>query len=253
MSLVRRLPVVFSALLAQIGALLTAFLAFKSSLFFGLLLPLWLLVLLHSAMAVVLSGFLRMPFWWLAIQGLFVPLLLMTLSLNLPPSLFLAGFILLWLIFFSNTRERVPLYLSNETSCQALATLLPKERHFRFLDLGCGVGEVLVSLAEHKPEGLFYGVESAPLPFLVSWLRLKKKNNAHVRYGNLWNENLAAYDIVYAFLSPEPMIDLWRKAKNEMQTGSLFISNSFAVPGCPPARILEVNDARRTHLLIWEM
>lgn len=245
--------VAFSALLAQTGALLTAFLAFKSSLFFGLLLPLWLLVLLHSAMAVVLSGLLRLPFWWLAIQGLFVPLLLMTLSLNLPPNLFLAGFVLLWLVFYSNTRERVPLYLSNEPSCRALAALLPKQRHFRFLDLGCGLGDVLARLAEQKPEGLFYGVESAPLPFLVSRLRLKKKSNVHIRYGNLWNENLAAYDVVYAFLSPEPMTDLWRKAKNEMRTGSLFISNSFAVPGCPPDRMLELKDARRTHLLIWEI
>jgi SAM-dependent methyltransferase len=248
-----RLPVAFSALLAQIGALLTAFLTFKSSLFFGLLLPLWSLVLLHSATAIVLSGLLRLPFWWLAIQGLFVPFLLMALSLNLPPNLFLAGFILLWLIFFSNTRERVPLYLSNEASCEALAALLPMQRHFRFLDLGCGLGEVLVRLAEQKPDGEFHGIESAPLPFLVSWLRLKKKSNVHVRYGNLWNENLAAYDVVYAFLSPEPMTDLWRKAKSEMQAGSLFISNSFAVPGCASARILELNDARRTHLLIWEM
>jgi SAM-dependent methyltransferase len=248
-----RLPVVFSAVLAQIGALLVTFLVFESSLFFGWLPPLGLLVLLHSTIAVVLSRFLNLPYWWLAIQGLFVPLVLLTLGLNLPPNLFLAGFVLLWLIFFSNTKERVPLYLSNETSCLALAALLPRQRHFRFLDLGCGLGKVLVSLAEHKPEGQFDGVESAPLPFLVSWLRSKKKSNAHVRYGNLWNQNLASYDVVYAFLSPEPMTELWRKAKNEMQTGSLFISNSFIVPGCPPARTVELQDARRTQLFIWEM
>lgn len=248
-----RLPVVFSALLAQVGALLAAFLAFKASLFFGLLLPFWLFMLLQSGIAVVLSGFLRLPAWWFPIQGLFVPLLLFTLSLNLSPNLFLAVFLLLWLIFFSNTKERVPLYLSNEAASQALAELLAEQPHARFLDLGSGLGDVLAKLADRKPDGVFHGIESAPLPFLVSWLRLKKKNNVHVRYGNLWNEDLAAYDVVYAFLSPEPMAGLWRKAKEEMRKGSLLVSNSFAVPGCSPARTLQLNDARHTLLFIWEM
>jgi SAM-dependent methyltransferase len=248
-----RLPVAYSALLAQVGALLAAFLAFKASLLFGSPLSLSQLVLLHSATAVVLSGLLRLPWWWLVIQGLFLPLLLLTLSLNLPPSLFLAGFVLLWLIFFSNTRERVPLYLSGESSCRAVAALLPEQRPLRFLDLGCGLGKVLVSLAELRPDGQFDGVESAPLPFLVSRLRSKKKSNVQVRCGNLWNQNLASYDVVYAFLSPEPMPALLRKAKREMRAGALFISNSFSALDCPPARTLELNDARRTHLFIWEM
>lgn len=248
-----RLPIVFPALLAQIGALLAAFSAFKASQFFGLLPPFWIFMLLQSAIAVVLSGFLSLPVWWFPIQGLFVPLLLAALSLNLSPHLFLAGFLLLWLIFFSNTKERVPLYLSNEATAQALAELLALRSHSRFLDLGSGLGGMLANLAERKPDGSFHGVESAPLPFLVSWLRLKKKNNAHVRYGNFWHEDLAAYDVVYAFLSPEPMAGLWRKAQKEMRQGSLFVSNSFAVPGCSPARTLQLKDARRTRLFIWEM
>jgi hypothetical protein len=248
-----RLPVVFSALLAQAGALLAAFLAFKASLFFGLLLPLWGLALLQSVTAVVLSGLFGLPPWWFVIQGLFVPLLLLVSRFNLPPHFFLGGFLLLWLIFFSNAKERVPLYLSNETSCTALASLLPGHRPFLFLDLGSGLGGLLARLAEQKPDGQFYGVESAPLPFLVSWLRLKKKSNVHVRYGSFWNENLEAYDVVYAFLSPEPMAELWQKAKHEMRAGSLFVSNSFAVPDCSPARTVQLNDARHTRLLIWEM
>jgi SAM-dependent methyltransferase len=244
-----RLPIVFSALLAQIGAFIAAFLAIKS----GLPLSLWSFVLLHSSTAVVLSKLLNLPWWWLPIQGLFVPFLLGALSLNLPPNLFLAGFVLLSLIFFSNTRERVPLYLTNETACQALAELLSQKQHPRFLDLGCGLGGVLASLAEQKSDGQFHGVESAPLPFLVSWLRLRGKSNAHVCYGNLWNQNLAAYDVVYAFLSPEPMADLWQKAKDEMRAGSLFVSNSFTVPGYSPAKSIKLNDPRRTHLFVWEM
>lgn len=248
-----RLPVVLLALLAQIGALAITFLAFKSGAYFGLLLPLWMILLTHSAIACISSILLSLPWWWLPIQALFAPVLLFTLNLNLPPNLFLGGFIFLWLIFSSNTKERVPLYLSNTTVCQALAELLPRKQHFHFLDLGCGLGGVLENLAEQKPEGKYQGVESAPLPFLLSWLRLKGKGNAHVRYGNMWNENLAAYDVVYAFLSPEPMPELWRKAKDEMRAGSLLVSNSFAVPEQTPNQILSLKDSRCTRLFIWKM
>jgi hypothetical protein len=248
-----RLSIVFAALLAQIGATILAFLAFKAGSYFGLPPAFWAIVVTQSFAAILLSLLLRLPSWWLPIQGLFVPALLFTLSLNLPPGIFLAGFILLWLVFRSNTRERVPLYLSNETTWQALAELLPQRKGFVFLDLGCGLGGLLAYLAERSPDGTFHGVESAPASFLVSWLRLRKKINAQVRYGNLWKESLEPYDVVYAFLSPEPMLDLWRKARNEMRPDSLFVSNTFAVPDVAPTRTLLLNDSRRTRLLIWKM
>jgi hypothetical protein len=36
--------------------------------------------------------------------------------------------------------------------------------------------------------------------------------------------------MVYTFLSPAPMEELWEKVKNEMRPGSVFITNSFPVP-----------------------
>jgi len=96
-------------------------------------------------------------------------------------------------------------------------------------------------------------VESAPAPFLVSWLRLMHKPNARVRFGDMWREDLARYDVIYAFLSPSPMPDLWRKAQAEMRPGSLLISNSFEIPDITPARTLMLDDSRNTRLLIWRM
>jgi hypothetical protein len=47
--------------------------------------------------------------------------------------------------------------------------------------------------------------------------------------------------VVYAFLSPAPMPRLWEKICAEMKPGSLFISNSFPVPGQAPDRVIEVD------------
>jgi hypothetical protein len=248
-----RVSVAFKALLAQTGAVLLAVLAFKVGPFFGLDPGLGSLVALQSALAVLLSGLFRLPWWWLIIQGFFIPGVFFTSSLKVPPGFFLAGFILLCLFYSSNIRERVPLYLSNETTGRALGELLPKQQVFSFLDLGSGFGGILAYLAERNSIGTFQGIESAPALFLISWLRLRKRFNANVRYGNLWRENLESYDVVYAFLSPAAMPELWRKAKKEMRQGSLFVSNSFIVPGEKPTRTLRLKDARRTRLLVWKM
>ncbi|HAD86437.1 MAG TPA: methyltransferase type 12, partial [Rhodospirillaceae bacterium] len=61
------------------------------------------------------------------------------------------------------------------------------------------------------------------------------------------------FDMVYCFLSPVPMERLYAKAKDEMQPGCLFVSNSFAVPGVEPDEVVTVDDRRRTRLLVYRL
>jgi hypothetical protein len=46
---------------------------------------------------------------------------------------------------------------------------------------------------------------------------------------------------------------LWEKALREMRAGALLISNSFAVPGVAPDRVVDVHDARGSKLMVWRM
>ncbi|HSX69654.1 MAG TPA: class I SAM-dependent methyltransferase, partial [Pseudomonas sp.] len=61
------------------------------------------------------------------------------------------------------------------------------------------------------------------------------------------------YDVVYCFLSPAPMAELWTKARSEMRPGSLLISNSFEIPGVAPGEVIELNDWRASRLLLWHL
>jgi hypothetical protein len=97
------------------------------------------------------------------------------------------------------------------------------------------------------------GVEIAPLPALFSKLRLMGYAHCSVRWGSFWKLDLAEYDMVFAFLSPVPMQDLWTKASAEMRPGTLFVSSSFEIPGQTPDRIVQLNDSRKTRLLVWRM
>ena len=74
-----------------------------------------------------------------------------------------------------------------------------------------------------------------------------------VTWGDFQNLDLVCYDVVYAYLSPAAMPGLWVKASREMRAGSLLISNSFAVPGVPPAFTLATGARAGAMLLLWRM
>ncbi|MFA5984290.1 MAG: class I SAM-dependent methyltransferase [Methylococcaceae bacterium] len=248
-----RPPIAFLALLAQIASIAVAIGVFKLGQVFAIVFPLWAMLCLQASLAVGISLKLKLPSWWLAIQAIFVPALVFSYSFKLNPSVYLVAFIVMWLFFRSNTQERVPLYLSNLTTYEHVLSLLPAQQNLKFIDLGSGLGGMLGFLAQKRTDCFFYGVESAPAPYAISWLRTIKLPNVTLRYKSFWQENLAAYDVVYVFLSPEPMPALWQKAKTEMHPGSLLISNSFIIPDQPPNQTLVLADARQTKLFIWQI
>lgn len=213
----------------------------------GLPLPAWLA--LAGAGAALLSRWLNLPAWWQFIGLAFLPLLWFTLQSEIEPTWFLTGFILLALTSLGAIRSRVPLYLSSPRAASALAARLPEHAHL--LDLGCGLGGPLARLNALRPDTTLQGVEAAPLNWLIARLRLLGR--ARIRLGDLWHADLSRHDVVYAYLSPAPMPRLWEKARAEMRPGSLFISNTFSVPGVEPDEVVELHDFSSARLLIWRM
>jgi hypothetical protein len=250
-----RLPPAVVALLLQVAAFAGALLLFRLSGLSPAPLP---FALACGAFAAVLSRLAGLARWWLVIQFLFVPALVLVLALELPPNFFLAAFVVMLVVYWSTFRSQVPLYLSSRQVWQALETLLPEAapgKTFRFADLGCGLGGVLAHLARARPDGRYQGVETAPLPFLLSWLRLRLGGyrNCSVHWGSLWDCDLAPYDVVFAYLSPVPMDRLWHKVSREMRPGALFISNTFMVPEQPPLYTYTLDDLHRSTLYIWRI
>jgi energy-coupling factor transporter transmembrane protein EcfT len=216
------------------------------------------LALLCGALSAAFSHFAGLQRWWIIIQFLFIPALILVRQFNLPPAFFLAAFIILLIVYWSTFKTQVPLYLSSRKIWGVLELLLPLEvpgNRFTFMDLGCGIGGVLTHLSKARPDGNYSGVEAAPFPYMVSWLRVKLGGykNCAIRWGNLWDSDLAQYDVVFAYLSPVPMDELWAKARREMRPGTLFISNTFNVPGHPPQQTYKVDDLHHSTLYIWQM
>jgi hypothetical protein len=211
----------------------------------------WLaLAMLQGVLAAALSLLLKSPWWWMPIHLVFLPAALILRGLGIAPWWYLVGFALLLLIYGRTDRSRVPLYLSNRITANAVSDLLPRGKA-RMIDLGCGDAGLLCAIARARADCDFVGIEHAPLTFVWARLRALGLSNVHIRYGDFWREDLGTYDLVYAFLSPVPMPGLWAKARAELGPGALLVSNSFEVPGAVPDQALTLDDRRRTRLLCY--
>jgi SAM-dependent methyltransferase len=134
----------------------------------------------------------------------------------------------------------------------AVAGLLPPERRVAAIDIGSGLGGLVLELARRRPESRFVGIELAPLPWLASRLRARlSRSAAHFIRGDYEQLDFAQYDLVFAYLSPAAMDALWRKAGREMRPGSLLVSYEFPVQGQPSSRTL-VPQAGGPPLYVWD-
>ena len=241
------MPPALKALLAQILGAAGAFALARS----GLLSGLWPLLGAQATLAAGAALLLRSARWWLPIHLGFLPLALLahglTRQVGLHPGWYLAGFVLLLLVYWTSFRTQVPLYLSNRATTAAVLRLLPTTPA-RVLDIGAGTGSLLRPLAHARADCHFTGIELAPAPWLLGRLLVARQSNIDWRRGDLFSLPWSDYDVVYAFLSPVPMRAVWAKAKAEMKPGSVLVSNSFVVPEREPEQIVEVQDRRATRL-----
>lgn len=248
MPLLDKLPAAVKALLAQTAGWALAALALGSGTVPALA---WVLVLIQALAAAVAASALRSERWWLAIHLGFSPLLLLALGLGIAPGWYLGAFVVLAAIYWTTFRTRVPLYLSNHATATAVAGLLAQDRPLRVLDLGSGTGSLLLPLARRRPDCTFTGIETAPAPYLVSRIRARGLDNLHLTRGDFFAPSWAGYDLIYSFLSPVPMKQVWDKARREMDEHCVLVSNSFTIPGVEPAAIIDVDDARSTRLYVY--
>lgn len=211
--------------------------------------------LAQGIFAAALTAWRRLARWWLAIGFLF-PLALLGASQSasrfaIPPWLFLAVFLFMLVLYWSTFRTQVPYYPSGKAAWDAVAEQLPQDRPIRFIDIGSGLGGLVMDLARRRADVRAAGIELAPLPWLASWLRARL-TNSRVRFlrGDYEQLDFADYDAVFAYLSPAAMTALWRKARKEMRPGSMLMSYEFTISESAPTLSVYLPNTGRT-LYIW--
>ena len=210
-----------------------------------------LVALLQGAWAALLSWRAGLASWWRLIGFGFAPALLLVQSLELPPSVFLVAFLLFLLVYWSTFRTQVPYYPSGRAVWDTVAGLLPPDRPARAIDIGSGLGGLVLELARRRPDCQIDGIELAPLPWLASCLRARLSGSrARFLRGDYNRLDFGQYDLVFAYLSPAAMTALWRKAEAEMRPGSVLLSYEFGIVERTPDLRFVVTDSKKI-LYLW--
>ena len=210
-------------------------------------------VIIISIGSCFLSIYFKVPVWWKYINTCFPLLVFLTSAIDVGSNIFIIFFGLTLLIYKGAIFDRVPLYLSSEPVVDALSKIASYRNAKKLVDIGSGTGTVVFGLSRRLDKCCITGIENAPLTWLVG-LTAKlyyKSYNVTWIYGSMWRTNLGDFDIVYAFLSPDPMTRLWRKATSEMGKGAILISNSFPIDGVVPASVEYIKDKRGSVLYCY--
>ncbi|KAI2497879.1 hypothetical protein MHU86_16617 [Fragilaria crotonensis] len=115
-----------------------------------------------------------------------------------------------------------------------------------FVDLGSGDGRVVFRAAR---EGLFHKSIGYEInPFLHMIAQSRRLLQAPLYYSrtqfsltNLWDVDLSQVNVVAVYGLNPIMKDLGVKLQNELQPGSIVLSNVFAIPGWKPSRSMSQN------------
>lgn len=191
--------------------------------------------LLQGSLAALISHVRGMRRWWLPIQLVFPSAMFLLLAMQISPVWYLGAFFVLLLLFWGAVVTRVPLYLSGRQAWDAVLDTLPESHPARIIDVGSGLGGLVLYLAEKRPDCIVEGIEISPFLWGISRFRQKfSKSPARFMPGNYERLDFGAYDVVFAYLSPLVMDSLWLKAADEMRPGAMLLSFEFAVEGVTP-------------------
>lgn len=220
----------------------------------GLLpLSLWVGLGAQAVLAAGLSRLIKQAVWWQWIHLGFAPAAVAGLSLHVASWVYLAALLILTLVFWGTLKGDVPLFLSSPAVSFALADLLERQQAVSCVDIGAGIGTVVVPLADALPTVSVAAWEKAPLPWLIAAWRCRHRRNVQVLRRSLWDCDLGEYDLVFAFLSPLVMSRLAEKARQEMRPGSLLVSSSFPIIEWSPEQVLTLADRRQTQLFCYRL
>jgi hypothetical protein len=211
------------------------------------------LVLMQALVAATFSYIVGMASWWRWIHLCFPLAAWVMFQWHIPNGVYLVGFIISLSLFWTTFRTQVPFFPSRPMVWQQVAKIIPQDKSVRLIDIGSGLGDMSMYMAKIRPDSHIEGIEIAPLPWVISYIRAKFcKSSAKFILGNYQALDFANYDVIFAYLSPAAMRMLWDKASQEMRPGSLLISLEFEIPGVIE-NIRIAGNQNRPDIYVWKI
>lgn len=202
----------------------------------------WFWLFAHICLVSALAKMATMPIWWRWIHVVFPLAVVFMQQVALPAGVYFAGFMMTLALYWSVYNTRVPFYPSFPSTWRAMHHILEQhadDTSLKVLDIGSGIGDIAMFLAKQRIHDEVSGIEIAPLPWAISAVRaIFSGTSVKFTLGDYRQLDFATLDVVFAYLSPAVMSDVWQKVQHEMRADSLFVSSEFPVEGVTADRII---------------
>lgn len=131
---------------------------------------------------------------------------------------------------------------------------LPLTEQGPIYELGCGFGSLLFPLAKKLPDHQIIGYETSTIPFLICKLRsiFTPNSNLKILKYDFFNEDFRSVSLVICYLYPAAMQRLKSKFEQELPQGCWVVSNTFAIPGWIPHKIIQAKDLYNSKIYIYK-
>lgn len=150
----------------------------------------------------------------------------------------------LYAIFISKNCKYPPAFPSfgnmKKIALAEAEKFLSSSKHpLKVVDLGCGVGGLLLPLAKKFPEHQFVGYDWDFFVCQILKWRSRKLSNLQVVRDNFMHADLKKYDLLLCFLDTKAAEDLSLKMKQEIKDDALIVSSAFELKGMTPTEVFD--------------
>ena len=167
--------------------------------------------------------------------------------------LFVVVLISVFLIIIYSLRVGISPVPSTKAVQEIVLDAIPSTQKGEIFELGSGWGSLLFPLAEHCQDAVVTGIEISPVPLLFTKIRqfFHSSQNIIIKRENFYNISLNNATIVVCYLFPRAMRELKEKFERELQSGTMVVSNTFAIPHWKPYAVIELQDLYHTKIYIY--
>lgn len=141
---------------------------------------------------------------------------------------------------------------SSSKAKKAILSVIPQDSHTIY-ELGSGWGGLALALAKALPLAQLHAFELSPLPWIISTLvqKIVRRSTLNIYKKNFFLHPLEGADVVVCYLYPKAMQKLKSKFEKELRPGTWVISNSFAIPGWAPVKVVQLNDIWKSEIFVY--
>lgn len=114
-----------------------------------------------------------------------------------------------------------------------------------FYSLGYGRSGFLPLARKKWPDGEYIGADCGLISAWISKLQaLLKREKLRILHSDYYRVNIKRANVVYCYLSPEDLRELYRKLKIEPRVDAVIISVGFVIPYLDPIKTIKVESKK---------